>query len=85
MRRKIRLTESDLHRIINNSVKRIIKEYYQGNSSEGIRHNNYGERENNIGGAFGYSALDDAKEGVDEWEARRRRLEDEDLKRRRGW
>ena len=34
MRQRIKLTESDLHRIIKESVKRILNEYGEGNASQ---------------------------------------------------
>lgn len=59
MKKLIRLTESDLHRVVKESVKKILKEYEGGSSANGYSFNmSTGDVERNQGGSFGGNGLD---------------------------
>lgn len=60
----IRLTEGDLHRIVKESVERILKEQQIGGSSEPGYEFDFetGQVKRNQGGAFGGSELDKARD-----------------------
>ena len=83
-KRLIRLTENDLHRIVKESVNKVLMEF-QGNSPAGISTDEYGRRTNQEGGPFGRSPLDDLHDEPDPYEVRRRELADQEKKRLRGW
>lgn len=63
MKQKIRLTESQLHKVIKESVKSILKEYLGNSSANGYEFKwKTGQVDRNQGGAFGGSSLDIARD-----------------------
>lgn len=86
MKKLIRLTESDLHRVVKESVNKILKEFIGGSSANGYSFNGrYTERTGNQGGSFGSSQLDDMYDEKYLEANREAEKRDEEIRRRRGW
>lgn len=86
MKKVVRLTESDLHRVVKESVNKILKEFIGGSSPNGYRFNKgYTKRISNQGGSFGSSPLDDIKDEKYLEANREAERRDDEIKRKRGW
>lgn len=86
MKKVVRLTESDLHRVVKESVNKILKEFIGGSSPNGYGFNKgHTERTGNQGGSFGSSPLDDMHDEKYLEANRKAKLRDDEIKRKRGW
>lgn len=86
MKQVIRLTESDLHRVVKESVNKILKEIIGGSSEKGYGFNKCcTERDSNQGGSFGSSPLDDIYDEKYLEANREAEKRDKEIKRSRGW